>query len=296
MATTTPTLILTHPGGAHKDDLLACALLAHRHGVPIVRREPTPEELADPRVVVVDVGLEHAPERSNFDHHQFPRDHVPTCALSLVLQDFGLYEDARKFCGWLEMAEWLDCRGPNEATAHFGLPRESLSLLQSSIDLCVLRSFAASSRLEPGEIIYDLIRQVGGELVDYLESMRARLDFLAEHASFWTIEGKEGGSFDVLFVPRTEPLPDEPGMGLHGYLEEVGKSDSVSALVYPDRRGAGYGLSRYDDCQSLELTRVESEPDVHFAHVRGFVAKTSASDPERLKELLAMAWLAPENS
>ncbi len=32
-----------------------------------------------------------------------------------------------------------------------------------------------------------------------------------------------------------------------------------------------------------------SEPDVHFAHARGFVAKTSAADPLRLSQLLEAA-------
>jgi hypothetical protein len=62
-------------------------------------------------------------------------------------------------------------------------------------------------------------------------------------------------------------------------------------LVYPDRRGSGYGLSRHKDHPRLDFTRVGTAVDVHFAHARGFVAKTSASDPERLKELLAAAWV-----
>jgi hypothetical protein len=36
---------------------------------------------------------------------------------------------------------------------------------------------------------------------------------------------------------------------------------------------------------------IEHHHDVHFAHPRGFVAKTSASDVERLRELLAAAWV-----
>jgi uncharacterized UPF0160 family protein len=47
-------LILTHPGGAHKDELLACSLLAAVHRAPIVRREPTEADLADPTIAVVD--------------------------------------------------------------------------------------------------------------------------------------------------------------------------------------------------------------------------------------------------
>jgi 2,4-dienoyl-CoA reductase-like NADH-dependent reductase (Old Yellow Enzyme family) len=54
------TTILTHPGGAHKDEFLACCLLLAENEVPIVRREPTPEDLADPATAVVDVGALYA--------------------------------------------------------------------------------------------------------------------------------------------------------------------------------------------------------------------------------------------
>ena len=108
-------LILTHPGGSHKDEFLACCLLIAKHGAPVVRREPTPDDLVDPAVAVVDVGGEHTPELGNFDHHQFPKDHPPVCALSLVLQQLGVYDDARAFCDWLEPAEWFDTRGPVDA-------------------------------------------------------------------------------------------------------------------------------------------------------------------------------------
>ena len=37
---------------------------------------------------------------------------------------------------------------------------------------------------------------------------------------------------------------------------------------------------------------IEGEADVHFAHARGFIAKTSATDPDRLRELVAKAWIS----
>jgi hypothetical protein len=57
-------------------------------------------------------------------------------------------------------------------------------------------------------------------------------------------------------------------------------------MVYPDRRGNGYGLSRHNDHPGLDFTRIEKHDDVHFAHARGFVAKTPATNPDRLRELL----------
>jgi hypothetical protein len=72
-------------------------------------------------------------------------------------------------------------------------------------------------------------------------------------------------------------------------VTEQGLDDRVVALIAPDRRGGGYGLSRHRDHPRLDFTRIKAEPDVHFAHQRGFVAKTSATDPQRLRQLLMLA-------
>ena len=277
-------LILTHPGGAHKDEFLACAVLAGIHGVPIVRREPTREDLDDRGIAVLDVGGEHDPERRNFDHHQFPVEAPPCCALSLVLMDLGIYDDARKFCDWLETAERFDVTGPHSTAAWLGVDRESLAKLISPVDVSLLRRFAKSQRLEPGEPLYEVMRWIGADLVDYLHSLRERLTFIGEHAEIWEVEGLK-----ILFMPRTDPMPEEASAGLGRHLEEIGMQDEVAGMIYPDRRGSGYGLSRFNDDARLDFTRIESQEDVHFAHARGFVAKSSASEAGRLKELIALA-------
>ena len=280
--------ILTHPGGAHKDEFLACSLLVAVHGVEVVRREPTAEDLADPATAVIDVGGEHDPAKSNFDHHQFPADHPPVCSLSLVLRHLGIYEDARSFCDWLEPAEWFDTRGPNVTAKWLGTDRATLAKLNSPVDVTLLRRFAKSARLGPGDVLWEMMRYIGEDLIEFVRSLRQRLDFIAGHARLWEIGGSE-----VLFLPRTEPMSDEPSTGLGRYLESIGKDKDVVALVYPDRRGSGYGLSRYNDAPAFDFTRIEAEADVHFAHARGFVAKTSSADLARLRELLELA-LVPQ--
>jgi hypothetical protein len=281
-------LILTHPGGAHKDEFLACCLLIAESGAPVVRREPLPADLDDPATAVVDVGHEHAPERGNFDHHQFPKDHPPMCALSLVLAHLGLYDDARAFCEWLEPAEWFDTRGPVETARWLGIPRETLAKLNSPVDVTLLRRFAASPRLDPGQPLWEVMRWIGEDLIAYLRGLRARMDEIARDHQVWEIAAPDG-PFHVLFLPRTDPLPDEPSAGIARFADSLGDVEIV-ALIYPDRRGPGFGLSRHKDHPRLDFTRVEGFPDVHFAHARGFVAKTTATDPARLREMLATAW------
>lgn len=282
-------LILTHPGGSHKDEFLACCVLLAHSPVPVVRREPSEEDLADPSIAVLDVGGFHQPELGNFDHHQFPADHPPMCALSLVLQHLGIYEDARAFCDWLEPAEWLDTRGPGETARWLGIGRDTLAKLNSPVDVTLLRRFAKTARLERGEPLWEVMRWIGEDLTSYLRELRQRLDFISGVAEFWEIDCASG-SFHVLYVPRTEPLPDEPSAGLARFIESHPDGGKVAGLVYPDRRGGGYGLSRHNDHPGLDFTRIGDLEDVHFAHARGFVAKTSATNPSRLRELLERSW------
>ncbi len=281
--------IVTHPGGSHKDDLLAVCVLASLHHCPIVRREPTPEELADPLVAIVDIGGSHDPALSNFDHHHFPREHPPTCALSLVLDHLGLYQDALQFCDWLETAEWFDSRGPKRTGEWLGVPRRAISRLNSPIDMTVLRRFAQTTRLEPTEPLYAVMKMVGDDLLEFLKQARERLDFTAERVQRWSIPvGAE--VVEALFLPRSEGAPDEPSAMLGSYIRAQQLDTVIAAIVYPDRRGGGFGIGRYEDHPSLDFSKVEGEPDVHFAHKSGFMCKTSATAPERLQQLIARAW------
>ncbi len=284
------TSIVTHPGGAHKDEFLACAVLLTQAPVAIQRREPTPADLADTSIAVLDVGGEHVPERNNFDHHQFPRDMVPTCALSLVLQHLGIYEDAREFCSWLEVAEWFDCRGPNDTAEWLGMDRETIGKLNSPLDITILRRFASQTEHQQGEPIWEIMRMIGQDLVDYVTSLRTRLDFVAQHAEVWTL-GSGDNTFKALFMPRTDPMPDEASAGLGGHVMALGLEEEVLTLIYPDSRGKGYGMRRFNDDQRMDFSPLENEADVHFAHARGFIAKTSSSDVERLKVLVNTAYI-----
>ncbi len=279
--------IVTHPGGAHKDDFLACSVMIFYHKVPIFRREPCAKDLEDPSVCVIDVGGEHNPLKHNFDHHQFPRDFVPTCALSLVLKHFHLYDDARKFCDWLEPAEWFDTRGAVKTANWLNVDREVMAKLNSPLDITCLRRFAKHTELKPGDTIWELMRMVGEDLVYYISSAKERLDYISENAEVLDL----GGNLKVLFMPRTEPMPGEPSAGMGKFIELDKSASNCVAMVYPDRRGEGYALCRYNDDLRLEFTRLNYLPDVHFAHVAGFMAKTTATEKDRLIELLKVAWI-----
>ena len=283
----TPSLIVTHPGAAHKDEFLACAFLVTQFSIPIARREPTQSDLAHTNTIVVDVGGSHDPALLNFDHHQFPADHPPICALSLVLQYLDLYDDARKFCDWLEPAEHFDTRGPIATAKWLGVPRESIAKLNSPIDGTVLRAFAREEILYPGDLLWELMHNIGQDTLTYLSKLRGRLKDI-EHHGQW-LDLPEG--LKALFIPRADPPPSDPSLGLGRFVENHEFADQPVATLYPDRRGHGYALSRFYDSAKVDFTRINEEEDVHFAHNRGFVAKTSATSNERLQELLLKSFV-----
>ncbi|MCR9245072.1 MAG: MYG1 family protein [bacterium] len=281
--------IVTHPGGAHKDDLLACGVLAAMYRCPIERREPTPAEVTDPAVAIVDIGGVHEAAQNAFDHHHFPREHPPTCALSLVLQSLGLYDDALLFCDWLEPAEWFDSRGPNKTAEWLGVPRRAVSRLGSPIDGTLLRRFASQPSHRPGEVVYDFLALVGQDLVDYLRDVRQGIAAVEQASERWAVR-VDGDELEVVFLPRSSGLLDDPSASVARYVRASEREVATAAMVYPDRRGSGYGITRYEDDPRLDFSRVEAEPDVHFAHKSGFMCKTSATAPARLQELVRLGF------
>ena len=280
--------IITHPGGAHKDDFLACSVLLSNHPVSIFRRDPTEQELEDPEVAVVDIGHQHAPDLNNFDHHQLPRDHEPTCALSLVLQKFEIYEDTKEFCSWLETTEWFDCRGPHDTAEWLGVDREAMAKLNSPLDVTMFQAFAKQKEHHPGEPVWEVMKMMGTDLVQYVTGLRGRINQVAKIEEFWDL-GQGEDMFKVAFVPRTEPEVEEASGGLAWRIKELGLEEEVVAMVYPDSRGEGYGMRRYDDNLALDFSQLSEQPDVHFTHNRGFIAKTSTTEVSRLKELVLLA-------
>jgi len=87
-----------------------------------------------------------------------------------------------------------------------------------------------------------------------------------------------------------DDIIDDASGGLARYILVNGLENEIAAIVYPDSRGDGYGIARFQDHPQLDFTRVQDETDVHFAHNSGFLCKTSAAEKIRLNELLAGAW------
>lgn len=280
--------IITHPGGAHKDDFLACAVLLSKFPVSILRRDPTDQELADPEIAVVDIGHQHNANLNNYDHHQFARDSDPSCALSLVLDQFGIYEDAKEFCSWLETTEWFDCRGPHETAEWLGVERETMAKLNSPIDVTIFQAFAKRNEHHSGEPVWEVMKMIGTDLVSFVVNLRKRMNQVAKHEEIWEL-GEEDQSMKIAFVPCTDPPIEDVSGGLAWRVKELGLEEEVVAMVYPDSRGEGYGMRRYNESPVLDFSKLSDEHEVHFTHNRGFIAKTSCTEISKIKEMLLLA-------
>ena len=283
--------IITHPGGAHKDEFLACAILLAEHDIPVLRQDPTEEDLSNPSIAVIDVGLRHEPDLNNFDHHQFARDAKPTCSLSLVLDHYGIYEDALSFCPWLEVAEWFDCRGPKDTSEWLGVDRETVGKLNSPLDITILQAFAKSAQHLSGEPIWELMKMIGGELLQYIRNLRFRIEEVAKVAEVWEIND-EKDFFKVMIVRREQNQIEEVSGAMGWHIKELGMEEEVVVMVYPDSRGEGYGMKRFNDRPEMDFSKIANEERVRFAHARGFIAKVEPVEIGELKQLLSKAYSA----
>ena len=268
--------IVTHPGRAHLDDFLSCCvLISETNDCPaIYRRDPTATELDDPEIAVVDIGGVHDPRKLNFDHHHFPRDHEPTCSLSLVLDHLGLYEDALTSLSWLRVTEVMDSKGPTAGREYIGVTREQMSMLANPIVRSMLDMFAEGLDLRR------IMKSIGVDLITKIQTDEEHLEKLDDCVRFLDV--------DTIRVAWT----DEPDCRVGWWLDQ--RKYECQVFIKPDDRGSGYALYRYDDAPGINFSRVdfskiEDHELVTFAHKNGFVAKVSTRDQETIEDLIRLA-------
>jgi len=265
-------MVITHPGDAHADDVLSVGLaltalggVGNLNEVRVVRRDPTPEELEDPAVLVLDVGGRHEPALGNFDHHQLPRG-VEECAFSLLSKDFGL-EGLFERRPWYRRLIWMDSIGPFQTARKLGLPEIPMGFgpIQSSI----ISLFGEMDEVELW--MKELLRRVV-------------FDLIREAQVFEDKVGKTPYEIRVVKDKRvlvTDLLSEE---SVTDYLQE---KEGAHILVTHDNRGEGWTLYRYKDYPGIDFYRLSGEEEhILFTHKGGFIAKTRMRLP--IEEVLAL--------
>jgi hypothetical protein len=253
--------IVTHPGPAHRDDLMAvCFALVIEGVMPIFRREPTEAELNDPEVLVLDVGERHEPELNNFDHHQLPRDHEPECALSLYCKERGLHEmlSLRK---WYRTTVLIDSKGPYETAKQLGLPRFPFEL-SSPIEAMVLEKFEQVESITSNNMDFAGLVLIGQSTLDFAKRAKAEYDEALSSVQVLDIEGV----VQILLWECETPKQAQ-------VVRDDHYPDAAISLSYDDR-GEGWSLYRFNDHPNVDFSLLEGDPAVSFAHKGGLIAKT----------------------
>lgn len=279
--------IITHPGPAHRDELIACSLLLGMYPtLPVHRREPSEEDLLDPGIVVVDVGGQFDLQLHNFDHHQLARDAEPTCAITQVLKWMKIdLATARELWPWLEAAEILDSKGPVALARKYGISGDNLLKLISMVETTVVDLFGKCSMLMPGDLVHRLMVQMGKSSLDYFHLVQERMALLEKNVTFYTLTGPTGAKVrvvDTTFLPGS----DKPSLGVEIFLKQKISADGVThvhreadVVVSNDDRGDGLTLFRRATSEDVvDFSLLEGDSNVLFAHKGGFIAKTHRKD------------------
>ena len=261
-------LIVTHPGSSHFDEFFALSLILAHHpdtDFAIERREPTPEEIADPETWVVDIGGDHNPTLRNFDHHQ---DIQLSASFVLVANALGCAGTLSSL-PWWRFKDRIDRFGPVKVGAELGT--SELRTTYSPMEGWMLEMFA-----ETPNAFQCIMRQFGEKA---LESARR----LTEQLNFWKKARRiELNGYGVLIGDTDD------SEGAQEY--NLRQLDPASVCLTWDSRGDGWKLLRFDNAPEINFARLEGLEEIKFTHKTGFVAKTHTriSEEEVLK-LVRMA-------
>jgi hypothetical protein len=266
--------IVTHPGKAHLDELIAIAF-ALAIGFPpgslmlpmVFRREPTPEDLQDPEVLVLDVGGELDPARNNFDHHQREVDEEPKCAAHLWLEYNapGVLTDLSVHAPWFRAMNAIDVRGPYAWATDNGFARFPFEL-GGALEAPVKAMFEAFAGETPvAKQLVELLWRVGQDHLAHLQEVKDALGVIDASAELVGVEGVPG----VIYLSKEVDA-------LNSWREAKRQEGiDVAFSVTLDDREAGFALYRFQDDPRIDFTRIKGRQGVKFSHKGGFIAKVA---------------------
>ena len=256
-------LIITHPGGAHFDEVTAVSLILATHAdtaFSVERREPAPAELENPDVWVVDIGGRHQPEKRNFDHHQ---DADCPAAFVLVAGYLGLLE-AMSVMPWWHFKDSVDRVGPVTSSLKYQAGDDLVN--RNPVEIWLTAVFASDSKAS-----LPMLKSFGAHLIEGARLLKKQIDF-------W----KTSSRLVIAGVPAMLGETRESAG-----LEEFRRLDDnpPDIVISLDRRDDGWRLFRYDGTP-VDFSLISDRPEIAFAHRSGFMAKTRERLP--LDDLIAL--------
>lgn len=265
--------IVTHSGQAHADDLMAVSLILIKEGL-------TPGEAQIVRVpdgkaedfnadFVVDVGRQYDPDKRWFDHHQFPVDAPPECALTLVAKYYGI---TRADLKWMDRLAYLDCRGPWEWFRNqFGRRAKNWEECEAALGTTDVFSWfcrEANATYKNPNAFADALKYsmtwLKGE-IDYIPNRKENYKTALSNLRIIDMDGFKIAHFNQV-----------DSRGVRTVCDEVSAKDpSIIVTTKPDDRGNGFSAMRMNDCQRVNFASRSGEPGCVFAAKQGFCLKWS---------------------
>jgi hypothetical protein len=256
-------LIITHPGGAHFDEMTAISLILATHAETtfnVERREPLPSELANPKVWVIDVGNRLEPEKHNFDHHQ---DTNCPAAFVLVADYLGLLPTL-SIMPWWNFKDSVDRIGPVQSSLKFNAGDDLVN--RSPVESWWVSGFTSDT-----QACLPLLKSFGLHLIKEARLLKGQIDF-------W----KTSRRLVIAGVPAMIGETRESA-GLEEFRRLENNPPGI--VISLDRRDEGWRLFRFDGAP-VDFSLIADRPEIAFAHKNGFMAKTKEHLP--IDDLIAL--------
>jgi hypothetical protein len=251
---------VTHSGPAHRDDVLSVALALSLEGnIPVYRRNPTPEELDSPNVLILDTGERHEPELNNFDHHQLEdEDGQPECALSLYLRSRGL-EDIFDLQRWYLPTILLDAKGPYQTSKIINLNRFPFELVDP-LGLAIVSLFGSYFGTVSTETL-GILKVLGDQILTATKKFADQIFHLERVCEIFEVDGLK-----VLVLKTTDITASQE-------FRNRNHPDAVASVSW-DNRGSGWALYRFSSHCPVDFSVLTQNTEIIFVHRDGSLAKT----------------------
>jgi len=254
------------------DDVMFCAIALGFGLTPVIyRRNPTPEELADPNILVGDVGGQYNPELGNFDHHQRNRAAKADCAMWMLCRYIGIGEQLMVSKPWYRQIGVLDDKGVDALADTLGrgvASKDVVGLVFNPINEFFLDQVGALEDIN----YFSWVSSVGMAIKQYLVEFEMFMSHAHDLVSIVHAGVLDG--FDATKLATVDALK---------YLDfyraswaKYGLPRDISFSITKDDRGPGLSIYRYPAAaDKLDLCKSRNHRDVSWCHPSGFLLKIS---------------------
>jgi hypothetical protein len=207
------------------------------------------------------------------------------CALSLFAKrirepakDTTLHDALMLTAGWYPTLIATDVFGPTALSKRHGVSVEDFQdLTGSPTDGFLTRLFEHNDTIYPSSMLWPILYNLGKDVI---------LNACVRHEELSSINPE---TFYCLGIRGAILKTWSPVFDLYR-REQKRLGTPVTIAIYPDDRGPGWTLFRYDDDPRVDFSRLTGNESILFAHRGGFTAKTKSKCP--MKHVMVLISLA----